>query len=240
MSRLELRDVVAYGASHPVVHIAHLEVGRGEVVGLVGPGGVGKSALLRAVSGAIPFSGSVRLDGAPISGRSVDQRAAIGVAFVPQQRAEVGDLTVDECLHLAARRHIGRWGSLDADRPTWPLRDLVGLLPGLARVLDEEIGALGSWERLAVAMAMALRTSPRVLLVDEPLSGLGDAGLDRLGASMTHLAGAGLAVLMTSRDTQRMRWTSDRMVALTPTAPTAATAPTAPTAPSTTRGGRTR
>lgn len=230
MSRLELTNVVAYGASHPVVHIAHLEVGRGEVVGLVGPGGVGKTLLLRAVAGAVASSGTVLVDGSPIPGRSLDQRAAAGVALVPQHGPEIDDLTVDECLHLAARRHIGRWGALDADRPTWPLRTMVAMLPGLARVLDEEIGALGPWERLATALAIALRTSPRVLLVDEPLAGLGDGGLDRLAASMAQLADAGLGVLLTSRDAQRMRWTCDRVVALAPASSTSAPPTDAPVA----------
>lgn len=216
MSRLELENVVAYGGSHPVVHVDHLEVGRGEAVGLVGPGGVGKSLLLRGVAGAVHLTGSVLVDGAPAHGRSLDQRAATGIALVPQGGPGVDDLTVDECLHLAAGRHGGRWAHVPGDRPVWALRTMVAMFPGLARVLDEEIGALGPWERLAAGLAVALRSSPRVLLVDEPLAGLGDGGMDRLAGAVAQLTGEGLAMLITSRDGQRVRWTCDRVVALDP------------------------
>jgi branched-chain amino acid transport system ATP-binding protein len=156
---------VAYGPVQ-VVHGLDLEVAPGETVALVGPNGAGKTTTLRALSGMIPGTGSVRFAGEPVLGRRADQLVAAGMAHVPQGRGTIVDLTVEENLRIGAwtRRDLD---AVDADIASW-----YEVFPRLGERRDQRAGSMSGGEQQMLAIARAMVSRPRLILLDEPSLGL--------------------------------------------------------------------
>jgi ABC-type branched-subunit amino acid transport system ATPase component len=200
---LQLTDVEVGARPQPTIAVGELSVAAGEAVAIVGPAGAGKSLLLRGLAGFVPVTGTMLLDGAALERRPAYLRSRAGLALVGQDGFTAGDLTVAECLRLATRGRRRR-------SRRWSRRALFAALPGLDRVQDEEIGSLGPWERLAAGLAYALRTGPRVVLLDEPGASLSDQSLDRLRASLGRFTAAGLGVVFATRYEPLAAWMTDR------------------------------
>jgi ABC-type branched-subunit amino acid transport system ATPase component len=200
---LQLTDVEVGARPQPTITVPDLGVAAGEAVAVVGPPGAGKSLLLRGLAGFVPISGSMLLDGAPLEHRPAYLRSRAGLALVGQDGFTASDLTVAECLRLATRGRRRR-------SRRWSRRTLFAALPGLDRVQEEEIGNLAPWERLAAGLAYALRTGPRVVLLDEPGASLSDQSLDRLRASLGRVTAAGLGVVIATRYGALAAWMTDR------------------------------
>jgi branched-chain amino acid transport system ATP-binding protein len=200
---LQVEEAQVGAPPQPTIVVPELSVAAGEAVALVGPAGAGKSLLLRGLTGFVPMSGRVLLDGASLERRPPYQRSRAGLALVGQDGFTAGELTVGESLRLATRGRRRRSHG-------WSRRDLFTALPGLDRVLDEEIGHLGPWERFAAGLAYALRTGPRVVLLDEPGAGLSDQSLERLWASLKRLTGSGLGLVVATRYHRLAAWMTDR------------------------------
>jgi branched-chain amino acid transport system ATP-binding protein len=157
-----------------VVHDVDLRVTAGEVVGLLGGNGVGKTTTLLAISGLIPvLGGQVSLFGEPAP-RGVSRRVEAGVAHVPEDRGLSFDLTVAEHIRLAAPRRRTRQ-ALDAT---------TDLFPALGELHDRPAGLLSGGEQQMLALARALAREPRLLLVDEMSLGLAPIVVERLMASL--------------------------------------------------------
>lgn len=157
---LEIEGLRAGYGGRPVLHGIDLSVGPSEVVALLGPNGAGKSTTLLAISGLIPtLSGTVRIHGAPRPRRP--HRAAIeGLAHVPEDRSLFPSLTVAEHLRLGARSG-GR-----------SREEVLGWFAPLRRLIDRQVGLLSGGEQQMVALARALMSGPRLLLIDEMSLGL--------------------------------------------------------------------
>jgi branched-chain amino acid transport system ATP-binding protein len=167
MSLLELRDVHAgYGRAGEVLHGIDLDVAPGGTTALLGANGAGKTTTLRAVTGMCRRSGGITFDGAPLGGLGTDRIARMGLAHVPQGRGTLTRLSAaDNLLAGAVLRRDRRQVRADLDR-------CYALFPRLALRRGAAAGNLSGGEQQMLAIARALMTRPRLLLLDEPSLGL--------------------------------------------------------------------
>ncbi len=189
MSFLEVRGLVSGYDRSTVLGGVDLDLAAGGALGLLGRNGVGKSTLVMTLMGLVPVTaGSVVVDGAELAGKRPDVVARAGVALVPQGRRVWAPLTVAEHLLLAARP--GPW---TPDR-------VLDLLPRLAERRRQPAGQLSGGEQQMLALARALLTNPRLVLLDEPSDGLAPAIVDQLGEVVREMRAQGVAVLLVEQD----------------------------------------
>jgi branched-chain amino acid transport system ATP-binding protein len=195
-----------------VLHDIDLEVAAGRVHALVGRNGAGKSTLVHAIAGLLrPYRGVVSVDGRDLAGRPAHRVARAGVGLVPQGRRVFPRLTVAEHLSLAAsvrRRAANRSG------PNWTVPGVLELLPRLAERLRHRGNQLSGGEQQMLAIARALLTQPRVLLLDEPGEGLAPELAARVREVISGLATAGLSVLLVEQQLQHAVEVADRIAVL--------------------------
>jgi urea transport system ATP-binding protein len=185
---LELRDVhVGYGPA-VVVHGVDLTVPDGGLTAVLGHNGAGKTTLLRAAVGLLrPVRGSVWFDGDDITRLPAHRRVRRGLAYVPQGQQSFADLTAGENLRLVADgRRDGRGR----------LAEALDLFPALMPLLDRRAGLLSGGQRQQLAIARALITGPRVLVLDEPTEGIQPSVVAEIEHAVLELTGAGLSVLL--------------------------------------------
>ena len=165
---LEIQEVtVTYGEGAPVLKDVTLTVHQGEIVALIGPNGAGKSTLLRTISGLLtPQSGTVSFYGRRIDRLPAHAIAEAGVRQVPEGRQLFGDMTVRENLLVGA--HVNRDSSAVARQS----RELLSRFSVLAPLVNRRAGRVSGGEQEITAIARALMGSPRLLLLDEPSTGL--------------------------------------------------------------------
>jgi branched-chain amino acid transport system ATP-binding protein len=191
MTFLEVRGLVSGYDRSTVLHGLDLDLGAGAVLGMLGRNGVGKSTLLMTLAGLVPATtGSVRLDGVELVGQRPDRVARSGVALVPQGRRVWATLTVGEHLALASGRRRG----------TWSVDGVLDLLPRLADRHEQYAGQLSGGEQQMLAVARALLTNPRLVLLDEPSDGLAPAIVEQMAGVIATMRGEGVAVLLVEQD----------------------------------------
>ncbi|MCO1657824.1 ABC transporter ATP-binding protein [Pseudonocardia humida] len=191
MTFLEVRGLVSGYDRGRVLHGIDLDLAAGGALGLLGRNGVGKSTLVMTLAGLVPVSeGTVRLDGEDLAGRRPDRIARAGVALVPQGRRVWAPLTVAEHLALASGRRRG----------TWTVDGVLDLLPRLAERRRHPAGRLSGGEQQMLAIARALLTNPRLVLLDEPSDGLAPAVVDQVAEVITTMRAEGVAVLLVEQD----------------------------------------
>ena len=191
-----------------VLHGVDLAVPRGRIVALLGRNGVGKSTLVMTIMGMLrATAGAVRLDGIDLAGRRTDEIARAGVGLVPQGRRIWPTLTVHEHLDLASRyvRATGR-------RRT--IAEMYELLPRLAERRRQLAGQLSGGEQQMLAIARALVTNPRVVLLDEPSEGLAPLLVDQIGTMIRAMAKDGVAVLLVEQDLHLAFGVSDEIAVM--------------------------
>jgi len=162
---LELRDVEARYGPVQALHGVSLEVPEGEIVAVLGANGAGKTTTLRAISGTVRRSGELTLAGERLRG-GPEAAARAGIAHVPEGRGTFTELTVEENLRLGAYTRRDRAG-IKAD-----LARMGDWFPWVAERRDQEAGTLSGGEQQMLALARALMSRPRLLLLDEPSLGL--------------------------------------------------------------------
>ena len=179
----------SYGRGQTVVRDVDLEVCAGEVVGLLGANGAGKTSVLRAISGVIETAGDVLLDGQRLSGVP-EVRARQGVAHVPEGRQLFGSMSVTDNLLLGANILSRR------DRAANQLDRVLELFPELVKLMKRDAAWLSGGEQRMVAIGRALMAQPRLVLLDEPTMGLAPIVVNRLGAAIAAMSQQGTAVLV--------------------------------------------
>jgi urea transport system ATP-binding protein len=186
---LQLTGVhVGYGRTS-VVHGVDIEVADGGVTAIMGHNGAGKTTLLRAAVGLLPVrSGRVSLDGEDVSRLRPHQRVRRGLAYVPQGQQSFGQLTARENLQLVADGA----GSAGASR----MADALDLFPALRDLLGRRAGLLSGGQRQQLAIARALLTGPRVLILDEPTEGIQPSVVQEIEDAIGTLSAGGLSVLL--------------------------------------------
>jgi branched-chain amino acid transport system ATP-binding protein len=164
---LEVTDLhVTYGPVHAVRGVS-LQIAEGEFVTLIGPNGAGKSSLLSALSGLVrPRGGTVRLAGRDVTGAPAHRTVAAGLALVPEGRAILGRMTIEENLLLAGEQRLARPGLANA------LAEQYRRFPVLGERRSDLAGTLSGGQQQMLAVARALLMRPRLLLLDEPSMGL--------------------------------------------------------------------
>ena len=191
MSFLDVRGLVSGYDRSRVLGGVELDVPAGGALGLLGRNGVGKSTLVMTLAGLVPATaGTVTLDGVELAGQRPDRIARAGVALVPQGRRVWATLTVAEHLSLAAGRRRG----------TWTVDAVLDLLPRLAERRRHHAGQLSGGEQQMLAIARALLTNPRLVLLDEPSDGLAPSVVDQVAEVITTMRAEGVAVLLVEQD----------------------------------------
>jgi branched-chain amino acid transport system ATP-binding protein len=197
---LELRDVhTHYGLSH-VLQGVTLNVGAGEVVGLFGRNGVGKTTVMKTVAGWVaPSRGSVRLEGQAIDGLAPERICRRGIGFVPEDRRIFPGLTVQENLVLGFMQIPSR--SRAEDRRA--LDAIYTRFPRLGERRDQMGTTLSGGEQQMLAMARVLVGAPRLLLIDEPTEGLAPKIVDEIFVLMEGLRRDGIPILLVEQNMHR-------------------------------------
>ncbi|MEZ0234866.1 MAG: ABC transporter ATP-binding protein [Actinomycetota bacterium] len=199
---------VAYGAVVAVRDVS-LDVTPGEIVAALGPNGAGKTTLLRALAGALkPQHGSVVLDGEVLTGLVPEAVLRRGVALVPEGRHVFPALTVEENLTVGGIARTDR-DELRADTERW-----LGRFPILGERANQLAGTLSGGEQQQLAIARALMSRPRMLLLDEPSLGLAPIFVDRIFELIQELRAEGVTVLLVEQNVHRALEIADRAYVL--------------------------
>ena len=191
MSLLEIDAInTFYGDSHILFDVS-MEVGRNEVVALLGRNGAGKTTTLRSIMGVLaPKTGRVRLDGHEIQGRPPYEIARMGMQLVPEDRAIFGQLTVEENLRLAA---------LSAEK-AWSLDRVYEFFPRLKERRRSGGRQLSGGEQQMLAIARALIRDAQIILLDEPFEGLAPLIVRDLVRISRELAEQGRTILVVEQN----------------------------------------
>ena len=203
---LEARDItLEYGGSR-ILHGIDLKAKRGEITCIMGLNGTGKTSLLKAISGRHPAAGTITLDGTPLP-RDAQGRARSGIAYVPQGREIFAQLTVAENLTVG-------FACLPRTARTVP-DEIFALFPVLHEMRARRGGDLSGGQQQQLAIARALVTRPKVLLLDEPTEGIQPNIIDQIGRVIAGLRDAGeMAVVLVEQRFDFAWGLADRIVAL--------------------------
>jgi branched-chain amino acid transport system ATP-binding protein len=195
---LEVHNLSVRFGEHRAVHDVSLSVERGEIVGLIGPNGAGKTTTFNAIAGVQRCTGTVRLDGLDISSAPPQRRARLGMNRTFQRLEVFGSMTAYDNVRTAAE--ISARARRQSMRPAAATADGIVDVLGLADDRGRRADALPTGQARLVELGRAMATEPKVLLLDEPASGLDDVETQRLATVLDGLRSQGLAVLLVEHD----------------------------------------
>lgn len=197
---LELKDVhTHYGLSH-VLQGIDLRVGKGEVVGLFGRNGVGKTTVIKTIAGWVPPSrGEVLFEGESLRGVTPDRICRRGIGLVPEDRRIFPGLTVEENLRLGQMQSPARSRAESRAK----LDEIYQRFPRLAERRRQMGTTLSGGEQQMLAIARVLAGAPRLLLIDEPTEGLAPMIVEELFALIGQLAREGIPIVLVEQNVHR-------------------------------------
>jgi branched-chain amino acid transport system ATP-binding protein len=206
---LSIQDLhVRYGAIL-ALRGASIEVQQGEMVALLGVNGAGKSTLLEAVAGVLrPWQGSIVFQGASILGKAPEQIARLGISLVPEGRDIFPSLTVEENLRL------GAFTRRDSQEYRRDLVEMFELFPVLGERMQQPGGTLSGGEQQQLAIARALMSHPKLLMLDEPSLGLAPTLVEQIFALIKRLHQRGVTILLVEQNVDRSLEIVDRAYVL--------------------------
>ena len=171
-----------------------LDIPAGQMVGLIGRNGAGKSTTLRAIMGHLPVkTGSIEFEGQDLSKLPRHARASLGIGYMPEDRGLVPELTVEENILVPV------WASKSM-QPEARLEFVYGVLPELKEMRERRALLLSGGQQKLVALARALAIGSKLLLLDEPFEGVAPALSQRLSEVIAGLAGTTVSVLIAQSD----------------------------------------
>jgi branched-chain amino acid transport system ATP-binding protein len=195
-SLVSLEDIhTYYGKSH-ILHGVSLTVGAGEVVGLLGRNGVGKSTTLKSIIGLVqPSEGRIVLEGQIVTGLPAHKLARLGIGYVPEDRRIFGLMTVAENLRIG----LDRAGVTEARRREL-LDKVFTYFPRLGERRNQAGGTLSGGEQQMLAIARAMMLEPRIILLDEPTEGLMPRMVSQIREIIDILHSEGVAILLVEQN----------------------------------------
>jgi branched-chain amino acid transport system ATP-binding protein len=199
---LEVAGLAAGYLGERVIDGIDVEVGTGEAVAIVGSNGAGKTTLFRAIAGLLPaMAGRIVLDGKEVTRRSAHRRARGGIAYVPAERHLFPAMTLRSNLHLGAYPHR-------PDRETLEL--VFDLFPRLQERQRQQAGTLSGGEQQMLAVARALMARPRLLMLDEPTTGLAPVVAQVAFQALEGLKSGGMTLLIAEQQVPLALSVADR------------------------------
>jgi branched-chain amino acid transport system ATP-binding protein len=206
---LEVDDLsVSYGPVRALSNVS-LKVERGQLVGILGANGAGKTSLLRTISGLVRAkSGTIRFDGSDIGKTRPERIVRMGIAHVPEGRGMFPDLTVRE--NLLAGAHTRRQHSEIAD----DYAKMLEMFPSLARREKQDSSTLSGGEQQMLAIARAMMSRPRLLLADEVSLGLAPVTTKQVFAHLQSLRDAGITVVVVEQNAHLLLKMADHVYVL--------------------------
>ncbi|KDA06735.1 branched-chain amino acid ABC transporter ATP-binding protein [Microbacterium sp. CH12i] len=215
MSALVLDDVKVHFGGVRALDGVSFSVEQGELCGVVGPNGSGKTTMINAISRVTKItSGEVTFQGAPISKLNPYRLSRVGVARTFQGIRLVPDLTAHENIMVAAEQKDRRTGSAGERRAPSVIVDELMERFALDPIRDELPGALSYGTQRRVEIVRALATEPQLLLLDEPVAGMNHAERDEITQILRELHDDGLTMLIIEHDLRMLLSISDRLVVL--------------------------
>ena len=184
---LDVTGLDAWYGKSQVLRGVSLNVGRGEIVALLGRNGAGRSTTLKAIMGGVTRAGSVRFDGQEMINRKPHDIARAGIGYVDEARAIFPDLTTRQNLILGEKPGPGGNFTLD---------DAHALFPRLAERADAPAGALSGGEQQMLAICRTLLGNPSLMLIDEPTEGLAPMMVERVRDLLLAIAAKGVTILL--------------------------------------------
>ena len=205
---LELDDVTAAYDTPPILRDIDLAIDEGEIVGVMGKNGVGKSTLMKTIIGLLePKSGTIRYDGRDITTDSADERARAGIGYIPQGRDIFPKLTVEQNIKMGE--------TVNADSSTLLYDEVYDLFPVLEERATQDGGTLSGGQQQMLAIARALVSDPDLLLLDEPSEGVQPSIVDQISADMRTINEEfGTTVLFVEQNLGVIRDLADRCYAM--------------------------
>jgi branched-chain amino acid transport system ATP-binding protein len=201
-----------YGAAHILFDVS-LEIGRGEVVALMGRNGAGKSTTLKSIMGLVERrSGAVSFQGADISRLEPYAIARAGLGYVPEDRRIFTDLTVTENLDVG--RQPARMWPDGSPAPSWTTERLFELFPNLGAMPDRPGGRMSGGEQQMLTVARTLMGNPYLVLLDEPSEGVAPVIVESMAAMIVGLKAQGLSILLSEQNIHFAEAVSDRVYVL--------------------------
>lgn len=178
-----------YGLSH-ILYDVSLEVSKGEIVGLLGRNGAGKSTTMRSIGGLTPpKQGTITFYGKPLAGSAAYRLVRQGIAYVPDDRRVFADLSVDDNLEITYQRNA-----------EWNKDRVYDIFPALREIKDRRSGNLSGGEQQMLTIGRSLMTAPELLLLDEPTEGLAPLIVRDLEQQILRLRDAGISILLSEQN----------------------------------------
>ena len=198
-----------YGKSH-VLHGVHLEVGKGEIVALLGRNGSGRSTTAKAIMGLVDCQGSVRWNDTETLGLKPFEIAHLGIGYVPENRDIFPRLTVEQNLLL------GQKGSRKSGRKSsrWSFDDMYRMFPRLKERQHTEAGVLSGGEQQMLTLCRTLMGDPDLIIIDEPTEGLAPKIVELVGEYLKKLKDCGISVLLIEQKLTIAMAISDRALVM--------------------------
>jgi branched-chain amino acid transport system ATP-binding protein len=201
-----------YGAAR-ILYDLSFEVGRGEVVALMGRNGAGKSTTLKSIMGlTAKRQGTVRFEDRDISGLKPFEIARRGLGYTPEDRRIFADLTVMENLDIG--RQPARRFADGAPAPSWTPEKLFDMFPNLAEMPDRLGDRMSGGEQQMLNVARTLMGNPLLVLLDEPSEGVAPLIVEQMAATIVELKKEGLSILLSEQNIHFARLVSDRIYLL--------------------------
>jgi branched-chain amino acid transport system ATP-binding protein len=193
-----------YGGVQVIDEIA-FAMAAGEVVGLMGRNGAGKSTTIKAVMGLIGRQGRIAFEGRDLTRLQPYQIARLGIGYVPEERRIFTDLTVRENLDVARRG--GGQGAWDEGR-------VFALFPQLGAMADRQASAMSGGEQQMLTIARTLMGNPRLILLDEPSEGVAPLVIEQIAAAIGEMKRTGVAILLSEQNMHFAAMVADRALVL--------------------------
>ena len=205
---LQVQGLNAWYSAAQILFDVSLQVGRGEVVALMGRNGAGKSTTLKALMGMVARRGSVQFLGQDIARREPHDIARLGLGYVPEERRIFTDLSVMDNLEVG-RQPLRRWPD-GTPAPVWTPEKLFALFPNLGEMPQRPGGRMSGGEQQMLTVARTLMGQPLLVLLDEPSEGVAPLIVQQMARTIRALKAQGVSVLLSEQNLPFAQAVADR------------------------------